>query len=63
MHLDPEAGARVLFDETFQGTLPVLSTWSEQPEDLKTNFRRKALAVACAAVVFDAGDLMITPRT
>ena len=49
LQLDAEAGARVLFDRTFNGTL--FSTWDEQPAAFKDTFRETAVAVASATVV------------
>jgi hypothetical protein len=46
--LDAEAGGRMLFDLTFEGTLPLLPTWEQQPEAFREDFRRKAVAVAVA---------------
>ena len=54
--LDAEAGGRTLFDQTFKGTLPLLSTWEEQPETFKEDFRQTARAVALATLVVDHGD-------
>lgn len=53
VQLDAEAAGRALFDETFQGTLPLLPTWEEQPEAFRQTLRQRALRVAGAAIVSD----------
>jgi hypothetical protein len=58
MQINAEAGARALFDVTFQGTLPLLPTWEEQPEAFKDDLRKKAAAVASAAIVPDADEAL-----
>jgi hypothetical protein len=57
IRLNTQAGAQVLFDRTFKGTL--FSTWDEQPQAFKDDFARTARDVALAVV--DLDDLDPTP--
>jgi len=49
MHIDPEAGAKALFDETFKSTL--FDSWEDQPENFKQDYRQRATRIAEAALV------------
>ena len=51
MHINTEAAAQALFDVTFNGTLPLYPNWEDQPEAFKNEMRRKAGAVALAALI------------
>lgn len=53
VQLDAEAAGRALFDETFQGTLPLYPTWEEQPPAFRSLMCSRALKVATAAIVSD----------
>jgi hypothetical protein len=55
--IDAEAGAQVLFQETFKGTMPLYPTWEEQPEVFKRDFRERAIKVARAALIENPDDL------
>jgi len=60
--LDAEAGGRMLFDLTFEGTLPLLPTWEDQPETFREQLRRKAVAVAVACEVADGPGPAYPPQ-
>lgn len=53
MRIDTEAGARVLFAETFAGTLPIFPNWDDQPAAFQQQMRETAKAVAEAALIED----------
>lgn len=50
IQIDAEAAGRALFDETFQGTLPLLPTWEEQPKAFRDLMMTRAAKVAYAAL-------------
>lgn len=53
IQIDAEAGGHALFDVLFEGTLPLLPTWDEQPEAFKALMRTRAVTVASAALHAD----------
>lgn len=53
--LDAEAAGKVLFDQTFNGTLPLLPNWEDQPEVFRNLMKKRALRIAQAAVHMSEG--------
>jgi hypothetical protein len=48
--IDADAGGRVLFAETFEGSLPLFPEWDEQPPAFRDLMRERAKKVALAAL-------------
>jgi len=45
LKIDPDAGGRALFEMAFQSKTPLWPTWEDQPQSLRDEMARRAMAI------------------